>query len=337
MATRQTTEQVGGVTQLQVVVALGVVYAVWGSTYLFIRIAIETLPPFLMAGVRFLIAGALLYGWSRLRGGARPTGVQWRAAAIVGILLLAMGNGTVVWVEQQVPSGVAALLVGLVPAWIVLLDWVRPGGSRPALLVMGGVVLGFAGVLLLVTHGGATQGQGISPVAGFIVLSSLAWAAGSLYARRAPLPAAPLIGTAVEMLAGGAVLIVAGVLTGEPARLDTRHISLVSVLALVYLVIFGSLIAYTAYTWLLRSVRPAIASTYAYVNPVVAVLLGWAFAGEAVSGWTFLAAAVIVSAVVLITSHPHAPVASEPLAAPALPVASGETREESATPAIETH
>lgn len=283
-----------------VIAAFAAIYLIWGSTYLAIRFAIETMPPLIMAGVRFLIAGGLLYGWTRLRGTPRPTGTNWRAAALIGALLLLGGNGAVTWAEQWVPSGLAALLIATEPLWIVLLIWLR-GGDRPTAGVAGGLVLGLIGIALLVGPGELLGGSHLDPVgAGAILLASVSWAAGSLYAQRAPMPATPLLGTGMEMLIGGALLLLAGLATGEGAQLHLEALSLRSGLALGYLIVFGSIVAFSAYVWLLRVVPPARAATYAYVNPVVAVFLGWALAGEVITPLTLVAAAVIVIAVALI-------------------------------------
>ena len=288
---------------LRLVAAFAAVYLIWGSTYLAIRLAIDTLPPFTMAGFRFLLAGTLLYGWMRLRRAAPPVRIHWRSAAIVGGLMLLGGNGGVTWAEQSVPSGLAALLIGTVPLWMVILEAMRLGGSRPTRRMGVGLALGLAGIFLLIGPVNLAGGEGVDPIgAGVLLFAALSWAGGSLYSRQAPLPAAPLLGTAMEMLAGGALLLFAGGLTGEWARLDLGAVSSRSLLALAYLVIFGSLMGFTAYLWLLRNTTPARASTYAYVNPMVAVFLGWIVLGEPLTWQTLLAAAVIISAVVLINT-----------------------------------
>jgi drug/metabolite transporter (DMT)-like permease len=282
-----------------VIAAFAAIYIIWGSTYLAIRFAIETMPPLLMAGVRFLLAGGLLYGWMRLSGTPRPTGINWRAAAIVGGLLLG-GNGAVTWAEQWVPSGLAALLIATVPLWMVLLAWLR-GGERPTLGVSAGLALGLVGIILLIGPGELLGGSHVDPIGALaIILGSVSWAAGSLYSRKAAMPKAPLLGTGMEMLAGGALLLLVGLATGEGAQVHLEAVSLRSVLALGYLIVFGSIVAFSAYVWLLRVVTPARASTYAYVNPVVAVFLGWALASEPLTPLTIVAAAVIVTAVALI-------------------------------------
>ena len=285
-----------------VIAALAAVYSVWGSTYLAIHFAVETLPPFLMAGVRFVIAGGILFAWMRMRGTPAPTRTQWRATAIVGALLLMGGNGILAWAEQTVPSGLAALMIATVPVWMVLLDWLRGDGGRPTAGVTLGLALGLAGIALLVGPGILAGDNRINTV-GLIALvfASLSWAIGSFYARRAPLPAASLMATGMEMLAGGGVLLIAGVLTGELTELRLDHVSAQSLVAFGYLIVFGSWVGFTAYTWLLRATPPALSSTYAYVNPVVAVFLGWALGGEALTSRTVLAAAIIVAAVLIIT------------------------------------
>lgn len=289
--------------RLQIILAFAAVYLIWGSTYLAIRFAIETLPPFLMAGMRFTIAGAAMYIWIRLRGTPAPTLAHWRSAAVIGALLLCLGNGGVVWAEKQVPSSLAALLIAITPFWMVLLDWMRPGGVRPTKEVIAGLTLGLTGVVLLI---GPAELGGVGDVnlvgAGIILLASLSWSIGSLYARQAPLPASPLMTTALEMLAGGVLLLLVGLLNGELQRVSLSTISLRSMLGFGYLIIFGSLVAFTAYSWLLQRTTPARLSTYAYVNPVVAVLLGWGLAGEEVTTRTLVAATIIVAGVMIITT-----------------------------------
>jgi drug/metabolite transporter (DMT)-like permease len=286
-----------------VLAAFAAVYLIWGSTYLAILFAIETLPPLLMAGARFLAAGAILYAVMRLRGVPAPAARHWRAATIVGGLLLLFGNGGVVLAERTVPSGVVALLVALVPAWMAAFEWMRRGGLRPTARVMVGVAVGFAGTVLLVGPAELAGAERVDPYGTMLVLvGSMAWAAGSIYSRTVELPSSPLLTTAMQMLAGGALLAAAGLVSGEALAVDAAGFSTRSVLAFVYLVVFGSLVGYPAYTWLLRVSTPARVSTYAYVNPVVAVFLGWWLAGEPMTPRVLVAAAVIVAAVVVITT-----------------------------------
>lgn len=287
--------------QARLVIAFAAVYIIWGSTYLAIRWAIETMPTFLMAGVRFLVAGAVLYVWGRWRGAPKPTPANWRDAAVIGGLLLLGGNGGVVWAEQYVASGLAALLVATEPLWVVLLDWARPGGMRPTGGEILGLVLGFGGVVLLIgpTNVGAAHVHPLGALA--LIGATLSWATGSLYSRRAKLPHAPFLTTGMNMLAGGALLMVAGTMSGQWAGVQVGAISLKSVLALLYLILFGAIVGFTAYLWILKQATLATASTYAYVNPVVAVFLGWALAGEPVTPRILAAASVIVGSVVIIT------------------------------------
>jgi drug/metabolite transporter (DMT)-like permease len=282
--------------------ALGAVYVIWGSTYLGIRLAIRTIPPFLMASSRFLIAGAVMYAWAIRRGdreGDRPTGRQWRAAAIAGGLLLMGGNGGVVWAEQKVPIGIVAIVIAMVPIWMALMDWLF-FGQRLSRWAVVGLVLGFGGLVVLI--GG--PGHGRVDTAGIVVAigASLSWSTGSLYARRAPLPRRQLVGTAMEMLAGGALLALAGLITGEAGKLHPTAISAQSLWATAYLIVFGSWIGFASYVWLLRVAPTSLVSTYAYVNPVIALFLGWAFLDEVLKARTMVAAAIIVGGVALIIS-----------------------------------
>lgn len=301
------------VSATKIALALATVYVIWGSTYLAIRFAIETLPPFGMAGVRFLVSGAMLYAWSRWRGAPRPSRVNWTSAALIGGLLLLGGNGGVVWAEQRVDSGLAALLVSTVPIWMVLFEWLRRGGTRPTVGVVAGMALGFAGLILLVRPGAGGGAAGIDPLGAIVLLAAcVSWAWGSLKSRFVQLPESPLMATGLEMLAGGAMLLAVGLLTGEAASFDPAAVSTRSLLALGYLVMFGSLAGFTAYVWLLRVASPALVSTYAYVNPVVAVFLGWALANEPLTGGMLGAAAVILTGVALITLFRNRPAPPQP-------------------------
>ena len=284
-----------------VLTAFATIYVVWGSTYLAIRYAVETIPPFVMAGARFVLAGLLLIAWAKWRDGARATASNWRASVIAGTLLLAFGNGAVVWAEQRVPSGLTALLVAVVPLWMVLAEWLRPRGKRPSIGVVVGVAVGLAGIVLLVGPS-SLGGERVDPAgAAALLFGSLSWAIGSLYSRDADLPANAIFATGMEMFAGGAVLWIGALLAGEWGHLSLAHATAASIAGFFYLVVFGSLIGFTAYAWLLRVSSPAKVSTYAFVNPVIAVLLGWAIAHEPVGPRTILAAATIVGAVALIT------------------------------------
>lgn len=281
------------------------VYVIWGSTYLGIRFAIETIPPFLMAGIRFLIAGAILYVWAMTRGAERPTRVNWITAAFVGFLLLIGGNGGVVWAETRIPSGLAALFIATEPLFIVLMDWLRPSGKRPKGPVVLALLLGFLGVSLLVSPWELIGGGRVDPLGALaVIIASLSWAVGSLYtARGARLPKSPQLATGMEMLIGGAMFLVLATAMGEWGRFSVAAVSLKSALAVLYLITFGAIVAFTSYIYILKNTTPARASTYAYVNPVIAVFLGWALGGEELTSRALLAAAFIIAAVITITRH----------------------------------
>jgi len=289
-------------SRAKVAAAFAAIYIIWGSTFLGIRYAIETMPPFLMAGARFVIAGAILYAWAAIREGARPTRRQWVNTAIVGALLLTVGNGAVVWAERFVPSGLVALVVAITPLWMVIFEWLRPGGDRPNKQILGGLALGFVGLVLLIGPGDIMGGKAVDPRSAAVLLAgTLAWAGGSIYSRSVPLPSSARLSTAMQMLAAGVLLLIAGAIGGESTQVSLEAMSLKSVLAVVYLIIFGSIIGFTAYGWLLSVSSAARVSTYAYVNPVVALLLGWGLAGEPLGPRTVLAAGVVLGGVALIT------------------------------------
>ena len=289
--------------RLRLLAAFAAVYIVWGSTYLAIRIAIETIPPLLQAGARFLVAGTIVLAAARVRGLAWPRSTEWRTAAIVGVLMLTGGNGGVSWAETRVPSGLAALIVGAVPLFTVAIDALRPGGTRPGRATMLGLLIGFVGVGVLVNPA-ASDSARIDPAGAAVLLVACAsWSAGGLYSRHAR-GAAPMMGAGANMLAGGVGLVLLGTLTGEVAGFDPARVSASSLAALAYLVVFGSLIGFTAYLFLLHHTTPAKATTYAYVNPVVAILLGWALLDEPLTARVLAAAAIIILAVVMITTGP---------------------------------
>ena len=295
-----TTETAARPALAAVLAAFAAVYFIWGSTYLGIRFAIETIPPFSMAALRFLFAGTILFGWSTLRGAGLPTWVQWRSALIIGVLLLAVGVGLLTWAEQFVPSGVAALIVGTVPLWMILLDIVRRGGTRPNAAIVLGLVLGMAGIAILIGPG--KLGGAPVDIRGALVIcvASFSWALGSIYSRSAPQSQSTLQNVGMQMLLGGALALCVGLWLGE--RVEPSTVSARSAWALAYLSVIGGGVGYTTYAWLLKVSTPAKVSTYAYVNPVVAVLLGWALGGESLGPRVFLATAAVVSAVVLITT-----------------------------------
>ncbi len=290
-------------SRAQIIAAFASIYLVWGSTYLAIRYAVQTIPPFLMGGLRFVVSGALLYMWARSRGAPRPTRLHWRNAIIAGAFLLLGGNGAVVWAEQFVPSGLTALLVSILPFWLVIIEWIRPPRRRPSGAVLVGLVLGFIGIVVLVGPGNLGGRGDVRPLGALVlILGSLSWAIGSFWSRDARLPESGLLTTGMEMLGGGALLLIVGLLSGELSQFDIHRISQTSAAGLIYLITFGSLIGFTSYIWLLDKVSPARLGTYAYVNPIVAVILGWAIAGESLSVRTGVAAAIVICAVALITT-----------------------------------
>jgi drug/metabolite transporter (DMT)-like permease len=277
-------------------------YIAWGSTYLAIRVAIETLPPLLMAGARFLTAGGILYIGVRATGTARPSRANWFSAVVIGAFLLLAGNGGVVWAEKTVPSGVTALLVGATPFWMVLINWLAFRAARPTWRTVLGLVLGFIGLYILVAPGGSAS-ERIDPLgAALITMATLSWTIGSLYSKRANLPSSPMLASGMQMVCGGALLFAAGLVHGEFHTMHLAAVSLRSWLALAYLAIVGSLVGFSAYVYVLKHATPAKASTYAYVNPVVAVIMGWVVAGEPIGFRTLAAGVGIVAAVVLITT-----------------------------------
>jgi drug/metabolite transporter (DMT)-like permease len=291
---------------LLLLLAFAAVYVIWGSTYLAIAVGIESFPTLLLPATRHLIAGLILYPILRWKTGIRPTPGQWRTAIITGLLLLLVGNGGVCLAERTVPSGVAALLVALVSFWMVLLDWLRPGGVRPAPRVVASLILGFGGLVLLVGPAHLGGSERVNPTgAGILVIGSFAWAWGSIYSKHNDLPSSPLLGVAMQSLTGGTALWIVGLLAGEGRQLHLAAISARSWMALVYLIVFGSGIGFTAYVYLLKKSSAARVGTYAFVNPVVALSLGWLGAGETITLRTALAAVVILTAVLLVISAPH--------------------------------
>ena len=302
----------------KVIAGFGVVYVVWGSTYFAIRIGVETLPPFTLAGVRWLVAGLILFVFPIVRSRPRVTAAQWRAAALVGGLMLLGGNGLVCWAEQWVASGLAALLVGTVPLWLVFLDWICFRGERPGRATLVGLLLGSAGVLILVgPH--SLGGQPIHiPGAIALVIACACWALGSLYSRRVDVPSPMWLASATQMIAGGVILLGVALATGEFPRVHVHAVSWRSLAALIYLILAGSIITLTTYLWLLKVSTPARLATYAYVNPLIAILLGCWLLGEPFTPRVALAAAVILTAVVVITQYRRRPRQSAPAAASVL-------------------
>lgn len=285
-------------------IALAALYIVWGSTYLAIRFAVETIPPFMHAALRFLISGAMLYVWRRAAGDPAPTRGNWISTAIVGTALLLGGNGLVAWAEQSVPSGIAALMISTSPFWLVLFESMRSGGSKPTWQAILGLIIGFGGVFLLIGPAEITGGEGSFDTFGVILLllAPLFWSMGSIYARGADLPKSTLLSTGMEMLMGALSLFVVSAVKGEFSAFSLADVSARSWWGLLYLITFGSLVGFVSYGWLLQNAPVSLTSTYAYVNPVVAVLLGWLFANEELNARIALASAIIIGSVILINS-----------------------------------
>jgi drug/metabolite transporter (DMT)-like permease len=274
------------------------VYVFWGMTYLAMRVAVVDIPPHLMAGARFLLAGVVLYAWSRHRSEGPPTREQWWAATVVGAFLLLGGNATVAWAEERVESGLAAVLIAIAPIWMVGMEWAR-GGAPPKGRVIAGLLLGLVGVGLLVSPG--NKQSGVDPIgAGMLILASASWAWGSVVSKSAPLPKSPFLATSMEMITGGVLLMIIAAVAGQLDGFRLSGVSWPAGLAWIYLVIFGSLAGFTAYIWLLGHTSIAKAGTYAYVNPVVAVLLGWAILDERITLRTIAATLVILVGVALV-------------------------------------
>jgi drug/metabolite transporter (DMT)-like permease len=298
--------------KIAILAAFAALYLIWGSTYLGIFFAIQSIPPFLMAGVRFFLAGIILFAIARFQGAPKPAPATWRDALIVGACLLLFGNGGVTIAEKWVPTGLAALLVATVPIYIALLSWIAGTAPRPTPMVCLGLVGGFVGVGLLVgsafTNSSDSPHNHVALGMSILLFGSLIWSVGSLYSRRARNAPSPFLAAGQQMLCGGALLILAGVVLGEYRGFDLRHITWLSAGAFVYLVVIGALVGFPAYIFLLRHCDPAKVATYAYINPVVAVLLGAAFAGETLTLRTFLSAGLIIGSVaVVITAQQMTP------------------------------
>jgi drug/metabolite transporter (DMT)-like permease len=282
--------------------ALLAIYLAWGSTYLAIHFAVQSMPPFFLTGVRFLVAGLILYLWRRWAGDPKPSSSQWRSGLITGSLLLVGGIGGLTWAEQYVPSGMAALMVAVIPSWVVLIEALRPGGSRPTRLTASGVILGLSGITILINPFGSSGQQESKNLIGIgvLLLAALSWAIGSVYSHQADLPKSALLSTAMQLLAGSAGAFILGLVTGEGGQLDIPGITLRSLAGLVYLIVVGSLIGFVCYTWLLQVAPTSLVVTYAYVNPLVAVFLGSLLAQEVLTARTLIATPLILSAVILI-------------------------------------
>jgi len=295
-------------------IALLALYIVWGSTYLAIRFTVETIPPFLSAGIRFFVSGAILFVWRRAAGDTLPTARQWRSSAIVGIFLLLGGNGLVSFAEQYVPSGITALILGSMPLWMVSIEAVRPGGVRPNWLTIFGLLIGFGGIFLLVGPAELTgAGHTLNPLGvGALLAAAFLWSIGSIYSRNADMPRSSLMSTAAQMLTGSVVLFAVSGLIGEWGNFNFSEVALNSWLGLSYLIAVGSLIGFVSYGWLLQNAPVSLVATYAYVNPLVAVFLGAWLADEIINTRILLAGLIIIGSVVLINQTKRKPKRLQP-------------------------
>jgi len=295
--------------------ALIALYIVWGSTYLAIRFAVETMPPFLHASVRYLVSGLILYYWRRAAGDPIPTRGNWKGTAIVGTLMLLGGNGLVSLAEKNIPSGIAALFIATVPFWLILFEAMRAGGTKPTLMSIIGLIVGFGGVFILI---GPSEflgtGHDFDSFSVFIILCAcILWAIGSIYLKSADVPKSSLMSTAMQMLTGAGSLFIVSVITGEMNGLDVSTISARSWWGLVYLITFGSLIGFVSYGWLLQNAPISLVSTYAYVNPVVAVFLGWLLADEELNARIVVAATIIIGSVIMVNLTKQNKIKTKPL------------------------
>lgn len=307
--------------KIRIILAFLTIYLIWGSTYIAIKFALESFPPFLMGASRFFTAGILMCGWMLFRGAALPKRSHILPTLTLGCLLLVVGSMGVVLAEKTVPSGMVSLLVAMVPVFIVLLQWLKPQGIKPTKRVILGLITGVSGLVFLIEPQKFAGAESIDLVGvSFVLLGCLGSAAGAIYSRSAHLPDSQQLAAGMEMLFAGLVLFICSACAGEfkPSALAQLHISLVSGLSWLYLMVFGSMLAFSVYIWLLKQVNPAHVSTYAYVNPVVAIFLGWWLAGETISMQTFIGAGVILAAVWLITQ-------SGPKPEPALALAGDAT------------
>ena len=290
-------------SRFAIVSGFAAIYVIWGSPYLAIRLGVETIPPFLMAAVRFLLAGLAFMGWAISRGARKPSALDWVTTGVIGTLMAAGGNGLVTWAMQTVQSGLAALLVSMVPFWVVLIDWLKPGGQRPAARIVLGVVLGFVGVALLIDPTDASGGRQIAlGGAAAIVIGSILWAGGSVYSRFAPQPSSQALSSGMQMFGGGVVLFALSAGSGEITRFERASVSTVALVGWVSVIVLGS-VAYGSYLWLMKASTPPKVATYAYVNPVIALFLGYIVADETLSVWTMGCSALIIVAVLIVVSE----------------------------------
>ena len=304
MSSTQTPHPARRPSRMQLILGFASIYLIWGSTYLGIRYAVETIPPLLMMALRHSIAGVVVYAWARSHGAEAPTRRQWGYAAIAGTILFLGGHGTLAWAEEKIPSGLAALLCATLPMWTVLIAWISRSERNFGLRVWIGLLLGFAGVAILIGPEALRQGGSLDMLATSAALfGSFSWAVGTIYSHGVKLPSSTILSAAMQMIAGGTSLYVASLLAGEMSHVHASSFTLRSTGALLYLIVFGSIVAFTVFTWLVTVTRPSLLSTYAYVNPVVAVFLGWILANEPIGVHTMVATVVILAGVALVSTR----------------------------------
>jgi drug/metabolite transporter (DMT)-like permease len=291
-------------SSVQLALGFASIYLIWGSTYLGIRYAVETIPPLLMMALRHSIAGVIVYGWARSRGVEAPSRRQWGYAAVAGTILFLGGHGTLAWAEEKIPSGLAALLCATLPMWTVLIAWISRSERNFGARVWMGLLLGFAGVAILIGPDALRHGGSLDMLATLTAMfGAFSWAVGTIYSHGVKLPSSTILSAAMQMIAGGTSLYIASLLSGEMGHVHAASFTLRSTGALLYLIVFGSIIAFTVFTWLVTVTRPSLLSTYAYVNPVVAVFLGWMLANEPIGVHTIVATIVILAGVALVSTR----------------------------------
>jgi drug/metabolite transporter (DMT)-like permease len=288
--------------QLKIFLAFSAIYILWGSTYLANKYAIETIPPIIVSGLRFLIAGTILYAIERPKVKIKPKWAHWKESLIIGFLMLSIGNGGIVWAQKKVPSGLTALLVSSTPIWLIIIDWLRPNGVKPKKWVIFGIILGFTGIAFLISPD-KYSGENSIDFLGFsmLLIASIAWASGTMYSRHAHIMESPFLSISMHMLCGGTILILFSLIIGDFQNFNPWEISIHSIIAVSYLVVAGSLLGFTAYLWLMRKKPPVLVSTNSFINPVVAIFIGWAIAGEIVTLKMLIASVIIIISVIVIT------------------------------------
>jgi drug/metabolite transporter (DMT)-like permease len=297
---------------VKVWLAFAIIYLVWGSTFLAIRVGVRDVPPFLLAGMRFLVAGGLLYAWMRGKGTASPTLREWGSATLLAVLIFVLDYGLLFWAERRVPSGIAAVMMATIPVFMTLSEIVFLKTRQLTLRLGGALLIGIAGVAVLVGHTGSLRDAPVDTLgACALVVAAVSWSVGSALTRKLTLPAVKAMSSGAQMLAGGVLLTLCAAVLGEFRGFHVQAVSLRAWLALIYLIVAGSIVAYTAYVWLIHHESPTKVGTYAYVNPVVAVLLGYFLGGEALGLRTILGTMLVLASVLVITTSPKQTPATE--------------------------